>query len=216
MMDRKLDDWLLQTPSIGRSFKTLGSSSSISSARPLGAWLLPLLFRVNFAGIVAELLTLSRDNCSDLAAIYASAHATLTTLWPLTEKRWGWMHLSCVFQLYCAEQLGGPFKGPSHMLSGGSTGDVGQGDGVGASRGAAGASRGDGRPLAPFGCCRPCTDRARKGREFSERGIRCELQPQSQNSRTNGQTAQVTNETGPHSTKCFTNLDCLQRPGINF
>ena len=90
MTDRKLDDQL-QTPSIGCLCKTLASSSSMSSPRPLKAWLLPLLFRVNLAGIVAELPTL-RDNCKDLAAIHLCVPVLPSLLFgPSLRKGWGWM-----------------------------------------------------------------------------------------------------------------------------
>ena len=69
---------------------TLASSSSVSSPRPLKAWLLPLLFRVNLAGIVAEPPTL-RDNCKDLAAIYACPCCPHCYLGPSLRKGWGWM-----------------------------------------------------------------------------------------------------------------------------
>jgi len=66
-------------------------ASSVSSARPLKVWLLPLLFRINLAGIATELLTLSHNqaSCNDLAIIYAPARAALAILWPLAEKRVG-------------------------------------------------------------------------------------------------------------------------------
>ncbi|KAL4077700.1 Urb2/Npa2 family-domain-containing protein [Scleroderma citrinum] len=71
--------------------ETIVSSSSVSSARPMKVWLLPLLFRINLAGIVTELLMLSHNRSvnNDVCTIYASARAALGILWPLAEKRVG-------------------------------------------------------------------------------------------------------------------------------
>ncbi|KAG6334068.1 hypothetical protein ID866_5018 [Astraeus odoratus] len=73
--------------------ETLSFASSASSVRPLKVWLLPLLYRVNLAGIVTELLTFShaqnvRDDIN-LSAIYTPARAAIAILWPLAEKRVG-------------------------------------------------------------------------------------------------------------------------------
>ena len=80
----------------------LASSISVSSPRPLKGWLVPLLFRVNLAGIVEKLLTLQED-CNDLVAIYAFARAALTVIWPLAEKRVGMDALvECLSAVLCA------------------------------------------------------------------------------------------------------------------
>lgn len=70
----------------------LTSVSSTPCARPLKAWLLPLLYRTNLASIVMKLISLSHsENAKNkgLIVAYASARVVIAKLWPLADKRAG-------------------------------------------------------------------------------------------------------------------------------